>query len=124
MQIDYAQTTGLQTQAARTDYAKKRNTFNTLGWVSLGAGTAMILVGGLAGFADAVGGTSYSDRNNTLKGSGLATGGTIFSLGSIPLFIVAHHYKQKARLSLQQDHVYLNKALMQSYTAMVLKVRL
>lgn len=122
-QIVSAQNNGFARQAVNADYAKKRNTFNTLGWVSLSAGTAMILVGGLAGFADAVGGTSYSDRNSTLKGNGIATAGTIFALGSIPLFIVAHHYKKKARLALQQDHVYFNKTLMQSYSAVALKVK-
>ncbi len=98
-------------------YMKKRNTYNTVGWVCLGAGVGL----GIIGLGETVGGAigdglgpagsegGGSNNSNTVgKGAVLFTIGDVVALASIPFFIAAHHNKKKASLSLKNAGITIN----------------
>lgn len=101
-------------------YIKKRNTNNTIGWVCLGTGVTMMGVGLLAGIGGAFNHTSGT------KGDAIAVAGEIVTLASIPFFIIAHHNKKMAALSLKENTVSMgNETLFKSnYVALSIQVRL
>lgn len=110
-----------QVDTLKTSYdylKKKRNTYNTLGWVSLGTGTTLILVGAAVAAGDVLSPNS-SNRSEIIADIGL-----VAALGSIPLFLVAHKYKKKARLALKNEHSFLLNGDIQRYPALSLKIQL
>lgn len=99
-------------------YIKKRNTYNTLGWVCLGSGLTMAVTGLLLD----VGGSF--NHSNGKKGDGLAVAGEVVALGSIPLFIIAHHNKKLA-LSIKNGAVTINDRVLYktNFTAISLAIK-
>ena len=76
----------------KAGYLKKSKTQKTVGWVLLGTGTTLMVVGLTTGLhaADDV------SFNEAATGGGLIIGGAILDLGSIPLFIAGAKNKRKA----------------------------
>ena len=105
---------------AREDYnkyMKRRNTFNTLGWVMLGAGVVMS-------------GTSYliyssNGFNGTWDLEPLFIAGLVTTGASIPVFIAASINKRKARLLLKGENVLFRPpSLRLGYPAIALQIKL
>ena len=82
-------------------YMKQRKTFNTLGWVALGAGVVMCVTS----YLDYAG----NDFNGTWELEPLFIAGLVTTGISIPLFITASIFKRKARLALVKDKAGLGK---------------
>ena len=89
------QTTTTIPPLTKTDYLKKSKTQKTIGWVLLGAGTAMMVSGSSIWSNEAE--ESYNILYTTTKGTGLIAAGFIVAAGSIPLFIIAGKNKRRAR---------------------------
>lgn len=78
-------------QNDREHYWRKHKTFKTLGWVSIGVGIPLTLVGAVSSIA--------SNDNTRVKKSTsdvLAASGLILTASSIPFFILSSKYKKKA----------------------------
>jgi hypothetical protein len=114
-------------------YLNKSKNQKTAGWVCLGMGTTMIIVGSV-GFANNYDKTSTdlaSDVNTVLNASFFTlifTAGVLCDIVSIPLFASAHHNKKlAATLSFDNQHIYspLNKSLSRNvYPSLTVKIRL
>ena len=105
---------------------KKRNTNNTIGWVCLGTGIGLGVIGGLEGLADATN-VSYNTMNNSnAKGTGLFIVGNVVALASIPFFISAHKFKKKASLSLKNESVMIGTHVLyrSNYKALSVNIKL
>ena len=111
------------TQALHDNYIQKSKTYKTAGWVLLGAGTGMLISGGII-FAN------YADQGfngaTPKTGETLIIAGASAALVSIPFFILAKSNKTKAALALKEETVtFGNKLLYKSnYTALVLTIQL
>jgi hypothetical protein len=106
-------------------YMKKRSTYNTVGWVCLGTGVGL----GIIGLGETVGGginVGLSGSNNQMvsKGAVLFAIGNVVALASIPFFISAHHNKMKASLSLKKAGITINNHILYNsgYTALCIKI--
>lgn len=80
---------------AKNVYLEKAKSQNTIGWVMLGGGAVMTLVGGIM-FSNNFDVLGDGDDASADAGAILFLGGIACSLGSIPLFIVSAHNKRKA----------------------------
>ncbi len=83
-------------------YAKKRDTYNTIGWVCLGSGLTLAGIGLLVDIG------SGFNHGNISKGDGIAVTGEVVALASIPFFIIAHHNKKKASLYFRKESATIN----------------
>ncbi len=83
-------------------YSRTHKTLRTLGWVSLGTGIVSSGLGLIAHVTSAD--TDTGEKEDWL----IVTGGTLIA-ASVPLFIVSHHYKNKAAstLSLGSQKVHI-----------------
>ena len=77
-------------------YTKKRDTYNTVGWICVGTGLTMAGVGLLTDV-----GSAYNHGSGK-KGDGIAVAGEVVALAGIPFFIIAHSEKKKASLYLKR----------------------
>jgi hypothetical protein len=82
------------------EYMAKSKRLLTEGWISLGAGSGMMIAGIIliANGEKAMGGYIYGSNLNSeeVVGALVFYGGAICSLGSIPLLIVGHVMRKKA----------------------------
>lgn len=84
-------------------YWKKHKTFKTLGWVSIGVGIPLTLVGAVSSIASA-----DNPRVKQSTADVLAASGLLLTASSIPFFILSHKYKKKAKslsLSLKSERI-------------------
>ncbi|WP_067147688.1 hypothetical protein [Pseudotamlana agarivorans] len=97
--------TEAQNQSAQELYdfhIKKKKTNNTVAWIVLGSGVAMI-VGGYG--INMSGGIIDNDSTNNNKGLWLSYLGGAVTVASIPLFISAGKHKRKAKIQLQNGAI-------------------
>lgn len=130
MQIVSAQQTTPQVSYGNQEKAnffmKKKHSNNTVGWVCLGTGIGLGIIGISEGLADATN-ISYNTVNNSkAKGTGLFIAGNVVALASIPFFISAHKNKRKASLALKGENVSINKHVLinSNYTALAITIHL
>ena len=97
---------------------KKRRTFKTLGWVSVGTGATLILVGAAAATGELLSGSS---KNNSEV---IADIGLVAALASVPLFIMSHSYKKKAQLALKNEQSFLKPWKGMRYPALAFQIKL
>lgn len=71
---------------------KKHKTFKTAGWVALGVGVPLTLVGIITSFA-----SINNPGINSGTGDWLAGAGLVSTVGSIPLFMLSSKYKRRAK---------------------------
>ncbi|MES2777279.1 MAG: hypothetical protein V4722_24085 [Bacteroidota bacterium] len=125
-------TSALNTQQEKHKmYLKKAKNNRLAGWVMLGAGLGMTILGASQSLSNFSGGgllsgsgSSSSASSSNSEGSFLATCGLVSMLGSIPCFIGGGINKRKARLMLKQDKLSIgNKVLYKaSYPAVAITV--
>ena len=110
-------------QALQDNYIQKSKPYKTAGWVLLGAGTGMLIIGGIifANYADQGFNGPRPKTDETLIIAGASA-----SLVSIPFFILAKKNKTKATLVLKGETIsFGNKLLYKSnYTALALTIQL
>ncbi|MBS1729820.1 MAG: hypothetical protein JSS67_03480 [Bacteroidetes bacterium] len=93
-------------------YLKKNKNQKTIGWILLGGGIGMIIIGGVTykvQFTGSIGGVPLQDNhyNNTLPNILIGTGLGAMA-GSIPFFISAHGNKKKAALvAISNQNIFL-----------------
>ncbi len=111
------------TQALHDSYFQKSKEYKTAGWVLLGAGTGMLISGGII-FANYAHQGFNGPRPKTDET--LIIAGASAALVSIPFFILAKKNKTKATLALKGETVgFGNKVLYKSnYTALALTIQL
>ena len=83
-------------------YMKKRDTYNTIGWVCVGTGLTMAAVGLLADIGSAF------RHGSGKKGDGIVVAGEVVVFAGIPFFIIAHNNKKKAKLSVSNGAINMN----------------
>lgn len=75
------------------DYLKISRTLKTSGWISLGVGVPLFCLG----FAFKVGSADNQNGEGARRTANwMMPCGAALTLSSVPLFIVSHHYKNKA----------------------------
>ena len=98
-------------------YMKQRKTFNTLGWVALGAGVTLCLTS-YASYAS-------NDFNGTWDLEPLFIAGLVTTGMSLPLFITAGVFKRKAKLALKGENVWPELPhLPRAYPSLAFQIRL
>ena len=127
IQLVHAQQTApfanISSRALYDNYIQKRKTFNTAGWVLLGAGAGMMIGGGTM-YA------SYANQGyngpSPASADALIIAGGVAALASIPLFISANKNKTKANLALKGESItFGNKIFATSdYYALALRINL
>ena len=98
-------------------YMQRHKTFNTVGWVLLGSGAALVIAGSLY----------QTDPNSFLDFTQpvLIVGGGVVALVSVPFFIVADRNGQKARKAkLQLKTGNIPGAYKFNYVGVALKINL
>ena len=127
MQLVHAQktepSTNISSRTLYDNYIQKRKTFNTAGWVLLGAGAGMLIGGGsmYGSYAN----QGFNGPSPTSADALIIAGGTA-ALASIPLFILANKNKTKANLALKGESIaFGNKSLATfNYYALALRINL
>ncbi len=80
-------------------YMKKHKNQNTIGWITFGVGTGLMIIGLRTmkggGFTGTIGGLPIQEYDNTLSNT-LATTGLVITCASVPFLISAHDNKKKA----------------------------
>ena len=126
--LGHAQTIGLaktkSTQELHDDYIKRYKTYKTAGWVLLGSGIGIIVIGGvgIAGWAK----QGYNGVNPRSSEDLFFLIGPSVTLASIPLFILAKRNKTKAQLLIKQEPFSLGneKSFKSNYSALALTIPL
>jgi len=124
MQFIKAQDSVLSKKDQYSFYMKKRNTNNTIGFITLSTGLALGAISLIEGLDDAF--NINSSNSNHVRGTGIGIAGEIIALGSIPFLVIAHKYKKKAHLLMKSESIrFNNHPIYQSgYTALALRINL
>ncbi len=110
-------------QQLQDQYTSNYKSYKTAGWILLGAGTVMIVAGGIGTAKWAAQG--YNGSGPATAEAFLLIAGPTAALVSIPFFILARHSKNKAALSLKKETVSFNTMPYQpAYTALALTIKL
>ncbi|AFD07475.1 hypothetical protein [Solitalea canadensis] len=80
-------------------YLKKSKSQKTIGWVMVGAGTALIIAGAATNSSSSD--TGWESLNTDVNQGILITSGCLVGLGSIPLFIAGRKNRKKAEIYLK-----------------------
>ena len=93
----FSQSISKQPTSIQTDYLTKSKHQKTAALILLGGGGTLVLTGIIIPNGDVIRQGSFWDehKNDNLKLT-MVLGGLVSMLGSIPVFIVAHHTKRKA----------------------------
>ena len=103
-------------------YLKRRTLNNNEGWECVTGGVLIGMIGGLRAISGAVNAT-YSNSDNKVKsGNTIFIIGNAIALASIPFFIAAHKYKQKAQLALNDEELQLNNKHVNAFTYPALRL--
>ncbi|WP_199269807.1 hypothetical protein [Mucilaginibacter lacusdianchii] len=92
-------------QSYKSKYLSTHKTLKTVGWVSLGTGVPLVVLGLLyeIGSINSSNGKGLEKTGNWMMASGAG-----LTVASIPCFIISHHYKKKAAsLSLGNQQVFI-----------------
>lgn len=92
-------TTGTGNYDLGAHYKQRSKNQKTVGWVMVGAGTALIIAGAFTNSKSTD--TGWESLNTDVNQGILITSGCLVGLGSIPLFIAGARNKKKAEVYLQ-----------------------
>lgn len=112
-------------QNSKEYFLEKRNKLNTAGWVLLGGGVTMGIIGTIL-YENAYHSEDWYQTGNVFGGVFLMTIGSAMVITSVPIFIRAGYYKRKAidmSASLQFEP-YQSGLAMKSYPAIGLRISL
>mgnify|MGYP003585762110 CR=1 FL=1 len=82
-----------------TNYMKKSKNQKTIGWIMVGAGTALIIAGAVTNSSSSD--IGWESLNKDINQGILIASGSLVGIGSIPLFLASSKNRKKAEIYLK-----------------------